>query len=85
MSKEVDSGNLEQVARSIGERWARRVLVETRTAGQRESSWPCGLDEARKLIDETLGRRISGDRVEALAIIVERSARATWYESSRRK
>ena len=85
MSNEIDSENFEQVARMLGERWARRLWTERSASGRAKEGWPCTLDQARKLIDETLGRKISGDRQEALALIAERSARAAWQQSSREK
>jgi hypothetical protein len=46
--------------------------------GQRAGTWPCGLDEARRLIDNLLGARLSDEEREPLAIIAERSARRAW-------
>jgi len=70
----------EQVARCMGERWGRRLKARHSEMGRPITAWPCGLDDARRLIDELLGPRLSDDEREPLAIIVERSARAIWSE-----
>ena len=44
----------------------------------RLGAWPYGLGEARRLIDELLGTRLSEEQREPLAIIAERSARRAW-------
>jgi len=75
----IQRSDLEQVARSIGERWGRRLKEQRIANGLRLGSWPCALEEARQLIDELLGRRLSEEEREPLAIIVERSARLAWY------
>ena len=85
MSSEMEPSNLEQVARTLGERWARRIWVESGTERRRANTWPCRLEEARRLVDEGIGCKVPGDRKEALALIAERSARAAWCESTRRK
>jgi len=74
--------NLEQVARALGERWARRL--RTKSAGVPETStpWPCTLDEARKLLDEVVGDKMPRERREPLSLILERSARAAWFASA---
>jgi hypothetical protein len=82
MSTELEWENLEQVARVIGERWARRLRAECCTTAKTTGPWPSTLDHARRLLDETLGDRIPRDRREALALILERSARAAWHRST---
>jgi hypothetical protein len=80
----IERAELEQVARSIGERWGRNLRASHEAKGQRLGTWPCGLDDARRLIDELLGTRLSEEEREPLAIIAERSARRAWgTESSR--
>ncbi len=83
MSGEIEPESLEQVARVLGERWARRLWTERSRTGKTPEGWPCTLDQARRLIDETLGLKIAGERQEALALIAERSALAAWQRSSR--
>ena len=79
----IERAELEQVARSIGERWGRNLRASHEASGRRLGTWPCGLD-ARRLIDDLLGTRLSEEEREPLAIIAERSARRAWgTESSR--
>jgi hypothetical protein len=81
MRTRIEWENLEQVARALGERWARRFASESGTSGRQGSLCPCTLHEARRLLDQALGDRISADRREPLAVILERSARAAWVRS----
>jgi hypothetical protein len=74
----IERPELEQVARSIGERWGRNLRARHDAAGQRLGAWPHGLEDARRLIDDLLGRRLSEEEREPLAIIAERSARRAW-------
>jgi len=74
----IDRAELEQVARSIGERWGRNLKARHTTGGRKLGAWPCGLEEARRLIDELLGARLSDELREPLALIAERSARRAW-------
>jgi hypothetical protein len=74
----IERAELEQVARSIGERWGRNIRARHEAGGTRLGAWPCGLEEARRLIDELLGARLSEEQREPLAIIAERSARRAW-------
>jgi hypothetical protein len=74
----IERAELEQVARSIGERWGRSMRARHEANGLRLGTWPCGLDEARRLIDELLGTRLTEEEREPLAIIAERSARRAW-------
>jgi hypothetical protein len=72
---QIDLETLEQVARVLGERWARRLYRELT---ERPSTWPRTLDQARELLDEMLAGRVASKHRDALAAIVERSARAAW-------
>ena len=74
----IERTELEHVARSIGERWGRNLRERHEAVGRRLGAWPCGLDEARRLIDNLLGARLSEEEREPLAIIAERSARRAW-------
>jgi hypothetical protein len=74
----IERAELEHVARSIGERWGRNLRVRHEEDGQRLGAWPCGLADARRVIDDLLGRRLSEEEREPLAIIAERSARRAW-------
>jgi hypothetical protein len=78
MSNEIAEENLEQVARALGERWARRLQDECGASEDIEDLWPGTLEQARQILDATLGQRISAENREPLAMIVERSARAAW-------
>jgi hypothetical protein len=70
----------EHVARSIGERWGRQQRLRHGASGGQSGAWPCGLEDARQLIDDLLGLRLNEEDREPLAIIAERSARRVWYE-----
>jgi hypothetical protein len=75
----IERAELEHVARSIGERWGRNLRARHDASGeQRLGAWPCGLEDARRLIDDLLGRRLTEEEREPLAIIAERSARRAW-------
>jgi hypothetical protein len=74
----IERAELEHVARSIGERWGRNLRARHEASGRRLGAWPCGLEEARNLIDALLGTRLSEEEREPLAIIAERSARRAW-------
>ena len=69
----------EQLARSIGERWGKRLKGRQSAIGGSLGAWPCGLSDARRLIDDLLGARLTDEEREPLAIIAERSARGIWY------
>jgi len=70
----------EQVARSIGERWGTELKARHGAIGRQPGAWPCGLEDARRLIDDLLGPRLDEEEREPLAIIAERSARRVWYK-----
>ena len=74
----IERTELEQVARSIGERWGKSLRALHEKRGHRLATWPCGLEEARRLIDDLLGTRLTEEQREPLAIIAERSARRAW-------
>jgi hypothetical protein len=74
----IERSELEQVARSLGERWGRSLRARHEEGGMRLGAWPYGLGEARRLIDELLGTRLTDEQREPLAIIAERSARRAW-------
>jgi hypothetical protein len=78
MSVELAWENLEQVARVLGQRWAKRLRNQHGVEPLPSAAWPCTLEQARLLLDEMLEAKISSDRRERLALIVERSARAAW-------
>jgi hypothetical protein len=74
------SEKLEEVAREVGTRWGTqmraRYLGNARTLG----SWPGTLDEARRLIDDTVGATLEDDERELLALLAERGARRAWND-----
>ena len=51
-------------------------LRSARTIG----SWPGTLDEARRLIDDTVGAPLADDERELLALLAERGARRAWND-----
>jgi hypothetical protein len=76
----IERTELEQVARSIGERWGKSLRALREKSGHGLGTWPFGLEEARRLIDDLLGTRLTEEEREPLAIIAERSARRAWGE-----
>jgi hypothetical protein len=76
--------NLEHVARALGERWARRLHTDPAVPRSAEP-WPGSLEQARGLLDEFLGARAPAEHREALALLVERSARACWKSLVKRE
>jgi hypothetical protein len=79
LSRDFALANLEQTARVLGERWARRLRFGS--AAKDLGPWPGTIEEARHLLDATLGCECPSDRLDALVSIVERSARAAWRGS----
>ncbi len=78
---QVETGNLEQVARDVGARWGLRLRDQYIEREQTIGTWPGTLDEARRLIDGSLGGRLTDDQREVLALMVERAARRAWHAS----
>ena len=80
MRQSQSSEKLEEVAREVGARWGTRMrahyLHNARTIG----SWPGTLDEARRLIDDTVGARLEEEERELLALLAERGARRAWND-----
>ncbi len=56
-------------------------LRSARTLG----SWPGTLDEARRLIDDTVGATLEEEERELLALLAERGARRAWNDVSSRE
>jgi hypothetical protein len=80
---QIETTKLEQVAREIGQRWGARMKAQYVASEQTIGNWPGTLDEARRLVDAALGRRIADDERELLALLVERGARRAWHSSDR--
>jgi hypothetical protein len=78
---QVETENLEQVARDVGYRWGARLKAQYLASEQTIGSWPGTLDEARRLIDAAVGRRVADDERELLALLAERGARRAWHSS----
>jgi hypothetical protein len=78
---QIETTNLEQIARDLGHRWGARVKAEYLASEQTIGVWPGTLDEARRLIDLAVGRRIPDDERELLALLVERGARRAWHST----
>jgi hypothetical protein len=79
-----NTANFEQTARDIGHRWGARLKEQYIEGDQTIGSWPGTLDEARRLVDTTLGQRLGDEQRELLALLVERGARRAWHASDRR-
>jgi hypothetical protein len=78
---QIETTNLEQIARDLGRAWGARLKAQYLASEQTIGSWPGTLDEARHLVDSALGRRIPDDERELLALLVERGARRAWHSS----
>jgi hypothetical protein len=78
---QIETTNLEQIARDLGHRWGARLKAEYLASEQTIGIWPGTLDEARHLIDSTVGRRIPDEERELLALLVERGARRAWHST----
>jgi len=78
---QIETTNLEHVARDLGHRWGARLKAQYLASEQTIGCWPGTLDEARHLVDAALGRRIADDERELLALLVERGARRAWHSS----
>ena len=81
MSRDFALENLEQTARVVGERWARRLRADIGAASKDHGPWPGTVDEARHLLVDIFGAECPNERFESLVSIVERSARAAWRGS----
>jgi len=81
LQAQIETTNLEQVARDIGHRWGARMKAQYLASEQTIGSWPGTLDEARRLIDAALGHRVPDDERELLALLVERGARRAWHSN----
>jgi hypothetical protein len=75
----VDMQSLEPIARDIGRDWGVRLKADHLTKGKTLGTWPGTLDEARRLVDVTAGRRLEDQERELLALLVERGARRAWH------
>lgn len=80
MRQAQNSETLEQVAREVGVRWGTRMRAHYLRNARTLGSWPGTLDEARRLIDDTVGARLEEEERELLALLAERGARRAWSE-----
>jgi hypothetical protein len=76
------SEKLEEVAREVGTRWGVRMRAHYLTSARAIGSWPGTLDEARRLIDDTVGAQLDDEERELLALLAERGARRAWNDVS---
>ena len=81
MSVDYVFDNLEQTARVLGERWARRLRANLGLIGNGTAPWPGTLDEARHLLNATFVGELPREQLDSLVSILERSARAAWRGS----
>jgi hypothetical protein len=73
---------LEEVAREVGARWGTRMRAQYLRSARTIGNWPGSLEDARRLIDDTVGARLDEDEREALALLAERGARRAWNDMS---
>src|SRR6185436_11180101 len=71
--------NLEQLAREAGHRWGLRMLAQYASRTNQVGNWPGSLEEARLMVDQFAGKKVSHDERELLAMLVERGARRAWH------
>jgi hypothetical protein len=76
---EVVSQNFEQLARDAGHRWGLRLVAQYAARQTPMGNWPGTLEEARHMVDSIVGKKISHDERELLAMLVERGARRAWH------
>jgi hypothetical protein len=74
------SDKLEEVAREVGTRWGTRMRAHYLRNARTLGSWPGTLDEARRLIDDTIGATLDDEERELLALLAERGARRAWND-----
>ncbi|HMJ51374.1 MAG TPA: hypothetical protein VK540_04840 [Polyangiaceae bacterium] len=79
-SQSRSSEKLEDVAREVGARWGTRMRAHYLGSARTLGSWPGTLDEARRLIDDTVGATLEDDERELLALLAERGARRAWND-----
>jgi hypothetical protein len=82
MRQAQNSEKLEEVAREVGVRWGTRMRAQYLRSERTIGSWPGTLDDARRLIDDTVGATLEEDERELLALLAERGARRVWAEVS---
>jgi hypothetical protein len=82
MPQSQSSEKLEEVAREVGTRWGTRLRAHYLGSARTLGSWPGTLDEARRLIDDTVGAKLDEDERELLALLAERGARRAWNDVS---
>ena len=80
MRQSQSSDKLEEVAREVGMRWGTRMRAHYLGSARTLGSWPGTLDEARRLIDDTVGATLEEEERELLALLAERGARRAWND-----
>jgi len=80
MRQSQSTEKLEEVAREVGVRWGARVRAHYLRNARTLGSWPGTLDEARRLIDDTVEGTLEEDERELLALLAERGARRAWND-----
>ena len=74
------SEKLEEVAREAGAQWGTQMRAQYLRADRSIGSWPGTLDDARRLIDSTVGGELGDEERELLALLAERGARRVWND-----
>ena len=80
MRQTQSSEKLEEVAREVGVRWGTTMRAHYLRNARTIGSWPGTLDEARRLIDDTVGATLDDEERELLALLAERGARRAWND-----
>jgi len=80
MRQSQSTEKLEEVAREVGVRWGARMRAHYLRNARTLGSWPGTLDEARRLIDDTVDGTLEEDERELLALLAERGARRAWND-----
>ena len=82
MRSSQNAEKLEEVAREVGVLWGTRMRARYLGSARTIGRWPGTLDEARRLIDDTVGATLEQEERELLALLAERGARRAWNDVS---
>lgn len=82
MRQSQTSEKLEDVAREAGAQWGTMVRAQYLRDARKVGSWPGTLDQARRLIDDTVAAPLPDDQRELLALLAERGARRAWSDTN---
>jgi hypothetical protein len=82
MRQSQTSEKLEEVAREVGAQWGTTMRAQYLRDARKVGSWPGTLDQARRLIDDTVATPLADEERELLALLAERGARRAWSDTN---